>query len=737
MSVNHFSTLLHQLDLTAHIQHLHNFFSRDQELYIEGDQDRHFRYIQALDKLSFKSPPKIEPFVSIQNYLKKQGVLRFEQVYEVIKAVRYFRQLKNSEFEGIVGEWMQKIQTPENFDEVDKYFDVEGLFNESLDEELTRLSSRVTQIKSDMNSSLKRLLFSSKLSSYLVDTQIHYVNEEETVLVRGGFNHVLKGAIMGRTTAGFFYVAPDILMKSREQIRAINQEKEARFYEYAKTFSLALREMLPFIGFIDKEFNRFDHYQARVMFARAKNYQMLQAQKDDKIIIEGFEHPALHKPKPISVDFSANVLMITGVNAGGKTMLLKSILATAFMAKYIIPMKINVSKSHIGSFKRFEAVIDDPQNVKNDISTFAGRMVQFSKLFSHKSALVGVDEIELGTDSDEAAALFKGILDDLISRGQKIVVTTHHKRLAALMADRDDVELMAAVYDEERRLPTYEFLQGIIGKSYAFETALRYGIATKIVDNAKVVYGENHEKLNQLIERGSQLERDLKRKNSELDARLEKVKARERELVEAKDALENAVENEKRTLKSRYQEAINLAKKAAKGEDSAAIHRQMNAANKELPQEVKKPDVPVVPELHVGDRVKYRRGRGHILSIKGNQATIEVEGMRMRVKKRDLTFSGNEKVARPKTQVKVQTEKRSGLKLDLHGLRAEEAMEKMDVFLSDALIAGWDEVIIYHGIGTGKLSYAVKNFLIAHPSVQGFEDAPPHFGGFGAKIVKL
>ena len=737
MSVNQFSTLIKQLDLNVHIEHLSSFFSREQELYIQGDQERHFRYIQALDKLNFNAPPKIEPFEFIQNHLKKQGVLRFEQIFEVLKAVRYFRHLKNSDFEGMIGEWMQKIEVPDDFEDIDKYFDVSGLFNESLDEELTRLSARVSQIKQDMNASLKRLLFSSKLSSYLVDTQIHYVNDEEALLVRGGFNHVLKGAVIGRTSAGYFYVAPDVLMKSREQIRTIMQEKEARFYEYAKSFSLALREMLLFINFIDKEFNRFDHYQARVMFARVKDYQMMQAQKDDKIILNGFEHPALHKPKPIHVDFSANVLMITGVNAGGKTMLLKSILAAAFMAKYIIPMKINVSQSHIGSFKRFEAVIDDPQNVKNDISTFAGRMVQFSKLFGHRSALIGVDEIELGTDSDEAAALFKGILDELISRGQKIVVTTHHKRLAALMADRDDVALMAAVYDEALRLPTYEFLQGIIGKSYAFETALRYGIATRIVDEAKVVYGENHEKLNQLIERGSQLERDLKHKNSELDARLERVKTRERELEEAKEALEQAVDVEKKLLKSSYQEAINLAKQAAKGEDASDIHRQMNAANKQLPVEIKKPEAPVVPELHVGDKVRYRQGRGQILSIKGNQATIEVEGIRMRVKKRDLKFSGNEKLPTPKTQVQVQKEKRSGLKLDLHGLRAEEAIEKMDVFISDALIAGWDEVIIYHGIGTGKLSYAVKNFLKAHPRVQGFEDAPPHFGGFGAKVVRL
>jgi len=92
---------------------------------------------------------------------------------------------------------------------------------------------------------------------------------------------------------------------------------------------------------------------------------------------------------------------------------------------------------------------------------------------------------------------------------------------------------------------------------------------------------------------------------------------------------------------------------------------------------------------------------------------------------------------KPKAQLNVSVEKKAGLKCDLHGMRAEEACEVLDKFLSDALLNGWDEVIIYHGIGTGKLSYAVKNFLLQHPKVKKFEDAPQHMGGFGAKVVSL
>ncbi|MBL0708457.1 MAG: endonuclease MutS2 [Sulfurimonas sp.] len=728
--------LITQLDLNEHIEQFKSFFSRENTLYIEGDQELHFRYIKALDAMEFKAPPKVDEFTTIKGHLKKRGVLRFEQIFEIVKIVRYFRYFKKRELNGIIGEWMSRFVVDEKFNEVEKYFRVDGRFEENLDETLFGLSKRIQEHKNNMSGTLKRMMSSAKLSSYLVDTQVHLVNDEECLLVRGGFNHVLKGALLGRSTSGFFYVSPDSILKAKEQIRYIEQEREAIFYTYAKEFSSTLGELQPFINFIDKEFTKFDNYQARVLFARSKNLQILKSKKDAKIILHDFVHPALHKAKPVTVDFSKNILMITGVNAGGKTMLLKSILAASLMAKYIIPMGINENKSHIGSFKNILSIIDDPQNVKNDISTFAGRMQEFSKIFEHRSALVGIDEIELGTDSDEAAALFKVILDDLIKRGQKVVVTTHHKRLAALMADRDDVELMAAIYDEELRMPTYEFMQGIIGKSYAFETASRYGISNTLVKEAKSIYGDNSEKLNLLIERGSQLERELKQKHKKVDDKLENLRVKELELKQLKENIFLELNEQKDALKSSYAVAINQAKNAAKAGDTKAIHRAMDRANKKLPQETKAKELRDI-KFTLGQEVKYHSKKGVIVSMRDKkEATVEIEGMRVRVKTSHLKPTKIIK-QKPTTNIKVNVQKKAGLKCDLHGMRADEATEVLDKFISDALISGWDEVIVYHGIGTGKLSFAVKNFLLAHPSVKKFDDAPQHIGGFGAKIVTL
>ncbi|PHR57857.1 MAG: endonuclease MutS2 [Arcobacter sp.] len=730
-------TISTQLDLSPFLDEFSQFFSREKPFFIEGDQNRHFSLIKDLDKHELKSPAKLKSLDTALGYLKKQGLLNLEDIFEFVKIIRYFHYLQNRDFDGLLGSWINGIEIHEDFAQIQNYFDEEGNFNEHLDEDLVKMNQSLKNLKEQLAASMKRILYTQKLESYLVDRQIHYHNGEECLLLRPGFNHHLKGNIVGRSSAGFFYVSPDSISRLKAQVNSVVQEKESVLYEYSKTFSLSMQKMHGFLKFINKSFDLFDHYQARVSFARSKDLHILKAEKSDVIVLNEFKHPAIKNAKSVNVDFSSSVLMVTGVNAGGKTMLLKSILASAYLVKYLIPLPINPEGSRIGTFKNIHAIIDDPQNVKNDISTFAGRMLSFGKLFSQEKMLIGVDEIELGTDSDEAAALFKSMLEALMKKGMKVVVTTHHKRLASLMAENRDVSLMAAVYDEANRRPTYDFLQGIIGKSYAFETAIRYGVPGPLVAEARVIYGKNHEKLNALIERSSELERSLVQKHEKLNKELDEVYEEKKALKEAQEAIYTELKKEKENLSAAYNKAIKEAKIAVNSKDEKELHRALNRANKELPKDKPHMKVKTPYTFKVGDDVQYRRTHGTIISIKKKEAHIEAEGMKLRVKLVELKPVQKGLIKQKKTQLTVEKDKRSGLKLDLHGLRAEEAMEQMDVFLSDALISGWDEVIIYHGIGTGKLAYAVKEFLKIHPSVQSFCDAPAHMGGFGAKIVVL
>ncbi|BCD67745.1 endonuclease MutS2 [Nitratiruptor sp. YY09-18] len=722
-----------KLDLVDFLNAFRSFFARPKPLAIEGDINLHYAYIQELRNYNFNTPPQVDALDTALQHLRKQGVLSIEEIFSFIKIIRYFLYLHSIEFEGKVGEWISSIEIPDEIRQIEGYFDEEGKIRSQVDERLLALENALSHTKEQIRQKLQGLLNTKKLQSYLVDRQIHYINGEEALLVRGGFNHVLKATVVGRSSAGFFYVVPRDLSNLKDKEADLLSQIEEIHYEIQKRISSIFTKWLKFLEFINRQFDRFDHYQARINFAKAKDLALILPKNDHKIVLKNFAHPAIENPKPVSIDFSKKILIITGVNAGGKTMLLKSILSAAFLAKYLIPMQCD-PKSHIGRFKEIIPIIEDPQNVKNDISTFAGRMLAFSRLFQKNDALVGVDEIELGTDSDEAATLFKVILEELMKKDIKIAITTHHKRLASLMAAHEDVELLAAMYDEEKGVPTYEFLQGIIGKSYAFETAKRYGIPQRIVARAVEEYGEDQAKLSELIERGSELERELRRKNAELQKELDLLQKNRILLDEERSAFYERLQAEKAKLQALYKEAIDEAKAAIKAKETKEAHRHLTqAARKVKNAKIQKPEP---KELKVGDEVKYKKTKGVILGIRGKEATIEAEGMKLRVPLADLKPTKIVK-KKEKSKVKVSPPSKLSVKLDLHGLRVEEALEKTDKFLSDALMAGFDEVLIFHGVGTGKLARAVRELLKEHPRVKSFHDAPANMGGMGATVVEL
>jgi len=722
--------MINKLDLQDYINSLKSLFAREKDFILEGDINVHYRYIQKLEKYDYVSPPTLNSLDEQLIRLKKQGILSHKEIFEFIKIINYFKYLKSRKWVDL-NEWFSKIEIPDEIEEISKKYDKKG--NLTGIEDLDNINQLISQNRSNIRQALYKVVNYSKLSTYLVDRQVHLVNDEECVMLRGGFNRVLKGEIIGRSANGYFYVFPNEIARFKDKESELLSKKEEIEYQYAKEFSALFTKWQKFLSFINKEFDRFDSYNARINLAKGKNLEFILPKKDKKIVLKNFCHPALKNCKSIDLEYNKNILLITGVNAGGKTMLLKSILTSAFMAKYLLPMKAHPD-SHIGHFKNIIAIIDDPQSVKNDISTFAGRIKEFAKLFNTKDALIGVDEIELGTDANEAASLFKVIIQELIN--QKIVITTHHKRLASLLANDERVELLAAIYDEEKQKPTYDFIQGTIGRSYAFETALKYGIPARIVNKAKKEYGDDLENLNLLIEKTSKLELELKLKNRKIDEKLENIKKTEENLKYKKEEFNKNIEGEKLKLLKEYNEAIRVAKEAQKAKSEKEFHQKLNEANSKKSQiKIKKEQTNEI--ISIGDNVKYFNSKGKVISISGKNAIIDVDGKKITaplnsLKKYIQTHKG------PKKAI-ISTPKPSkiDIKLDLHGMRYEEAMEKADRFINDALLAGLNEIIIYHGMGSGILASGIQKLLKKHPLIKEFYPAPPNLGGYGATVVNL
>ncbi|PAF41897.1 endonuclease MutS2 [Helicobacter sp. 11S02596-1] len=750
MQENHsYASLIDKLDLREFIASFEEFFARKKPIHLEGDRFVFGRFIAELDTIDFTPPPKINPLDTQILHLKKIGVLKLEEIFEFIKIIRYFGYLKSLAQipkDSHLCTYLQKIEIPPALWDLMKVFEPNGQIKAGIYAELDSLEQAICRQKAQISKTLSEILSSQKLSAYFVDKQIHYINGNETLLLKAGFHHAISGIVISRSQGGFFYLLPQAIHSVHQKISELNEKLQICVYEICKNISAILGKQVRFLDFINKEFDKFDHLQARVFFAKAYNLEFVINKPTGKaIVLKDFSHPALSHPKPISIDFSANLLMITGVNAGGKTMLLKSILTSVFLSKHLLPMKINAFHSKIPHFKNLAAIISDPQNSKNDISTFAGRMVDFSKILTQEDILIGIDEIELGTDADEGSSLYKVLLEFLLDKNAKIIITTHHKRLAALMAQDGRIQMCAAIFNEERQLPTYEFLHGSIGKSYAFETAKRYGIPENLIKKAKEVYGKDKERLNELIEKSAQLEISLKQKACALEAKIDQYERKKTEQQDLITKLENDYAKEKSLLQRTYQEALNQLKQTIKDKEISDIHRNIHHANKIL-NTLKKQDeifktTPIPKkEIKIGDRIKYGSNKGVVVAKNGDICQIQLdEGMKLKIEAKKLKLIGNfannpHQVA---PRVHFQNPKNANVSLDLHGYRAEEAIEKLDIFLSDALIAGFDEVMVYHGIGTGKLAFAIKEFLSKHPKVLGFCDAPPQMGGFGAKIIKL
>lgn len=733
----------HKLDLLPFLKRLESLFARQKSYELNGDKNVIFKSIAELDNIPFQAPEPLNNLDSALMRLKKLATLRLEEIFEFVKIIRYFVYLKShptiSEL-NTTGAWLAKINIPQPLQDILEYFDEKGELKNGVFEDFDALRHSLAIQQKNINDELKKILHSEKIQPFLVDSQIHFINQTQCLLLKAGFQNAIKGIILDRSQGGFFYLLPESIRQIYTKSDELRNLVEIELLKICANLSAIFHKQILFLQFINNEFDKFDHIQARIEFAKQNNLEfLLPSHKNQSIILKDFCHPILENPKPINLTFDKQLLLITGVNAGGKTMLLKSILSACFLSKHLIPFKINAELSSLPHYKHLEAIISDPQNSKNDISTFAGRMLDFSKILNQKEMLLGVDEIELGTDADEAASLYKVLLESLLDHGAKLIITTHHKRLAALMANDQRIMLAAALYDEHAQKPLFEFLYGSIGKSYAFETAARYNIPYPLIERAKKSYGEDKERLNLLIEKSAQLEIELKnqillhkQKNEELEKKI-------RRLDEERQANTEAFNKQKQELQKTYDSALKELRVELKNMPN--VHRAINNANTILQKTKQTPPPPTPKVLKIGDRVKYGQNRGVILNISDNQNTkiclIELEsGMRLKVDSSHIKPVGKDvpKSAKTKAPILPHTSK---VHLDLHGLRAEEAREKLDKFLSDSLLAGFDEVLVFHGMGSGILARMVKEFLREHPRVVSFEDAPPNMGGFGAKLIRL
>jgi DNA mismatch repair protein MutS2 len=474
---------------------------------------------------------------------------------------------------------------------------------------------------------------------------------------------------------------------------------------------------------------------------QARHPVLLQKHRRDEVV-----------PLDLELGGETVTLVITGPNAGGKSVAMKTvgILVLCVQSGLHIPA---APESELPVFHAVYVDIGDDQSIEHDLSTFSSHLVRLKEITerANERSLVLIDEIGAGTDPAEGAALGAAILRTLTMRGALTIATTHHGTLKAFAHESPGMANGSLEFDQETLRPTYRFRLGVPGSSYALELAHRLGLAPSLLAEAREFLGSETTKLESLIaelERQTQAYRQEIQNASKERERLQAlVEAYEKKMAEVKkevtEVRQKAMLEAQELLRSTKQ---TIERTVREIRESRAQADQLQEARNELrgiEQEIHKELEHMVQEngqvnIALGDRVRLRGASevGEVVEIRTDEAIVVWRNGTLRVPLAKL-IKDESSAVQTAPVVFSQYAPESKTEIDLRGMLGDEAVEAVQRFLDDALVTGFHRVTIIHGKGTGALRRRVEEFLKHYPHVASFRLGEWNEGGSGVTVVEL
>ena len=460
-------------------------------------------------------------------------------------------------------------------------------------------------------------------------------------------------------------------------------------------------------------------------------------------------------PLTITLSQDQRLLVITGPNAGGKTVALKTLGLLALAVHCGLPVPVG-TEARFPLLERMVASVGDEQDLLADRSTFSGKLLRLKEAWeaAGPSTLVLLDELGSGTDPEEGAALGIGLIEGLIEKGGLAAVSSHLTRLAAAALDLPGAVCAAMAFDSDSGRPTYQLLPGTPGGSEALALARRLDLPAEWIDRADQLLGPEHGRLQRLLaeveEVRDELTGELGRARSESRRLAAEVTASDAARQELERARDNAAEDARRAVgEFRRKIRRRLGQEVERLREELEAGRRRGLEAEAVDRIFRDAPVPEVEEastgsIEIGGRVRHRGlgWEGRVERIVDDRVEVAVKGKRMVCRTGELNaLTGAEQPSgrRPAPR-RVSTPDVGELppkELQLRGERVEAALERLDAYLDRVLLAGLPEVRVVHGHGTGKLKRAVRELLDHHPAVLKWRPGGRGEGGDGATVVSI
>lgn len=586
------------------------------------------------------------------------------------------------------------------------------------------------------------------------------------VPVKVEYKRQLKGIIHSESSTGqTVYIEPEETLNLNNEIVSLNFAEKREIERILKEVTVRIRNSSDELLLAFETVTRLDSIFARANYSIEVIGSFPTFNHDEEISVYGGRHPLLIQKHGIkgTVPFNlrikqGNSVIITGPNAGGKTVLIKSIGLLMLMAQSGIHIPAGPD-TNLHIFDKILVDIGDSQSIDDDLSTFSSHLSNIKHILeiADESTLVLIDEIGTGTDPDSGAAISRSILLELREKGSLVFSTTHLSALKALASEFEGFNNASMSFDTDELKPTYLFRQGIPGSSYAFEILLRLGFEKSFIERSTGFVQDVNAGLEKILLEVEQREQELMKKLSHYEkentrltglANLYEKKVRELDkeknkiLKEAKEKAVVFIEDSNKEIQKVIKDIReSQASKQTTSNAIGKISELKGKLSKIKPGETDSAEIDASP-IEIGDIVKIKDSEtsGEVIEITPDKKHVVISTGPLKisfnvdecvkVSKKDLR-----KEKRKSSQIEIKSD--VSYRLDIRGERSVDIENRVERFLIDAYLANLGRVEIIHGKGTGALKKAVHDIIKINPKVKNFHFASVDAGGEGITIVEF
>ena len=716
-------------------------------------QHPHFSLAATQDITALTKRLELESDLNIEEFLALKRVLAVTQELK-----SFYDDLENVHLEKLDRLFENLVVFPKLQGSLQAVND--GGFIESFaSESLSRIRRKIQENENQVREILQEIL--KNKGEMLADQVVASRNGRNVLPVKNTYRNRISGVVHDISASGnTVYIEPRAVVNLNEEIASSRADERYEIQRILQELSDLFRPHAAEIANNAWIIGHLDLVRAKVRFMQETGAVVPDLSEEQDIQLLSVRHPLIENAVANDLHFGPDLteIVITGPNTGGKTIMLKTLGLAQIMAQSGLPILADKG-SRVGIFSQIFADIGDEQSIEQSLSTFSSHMTNIVSILEQvdSESLVLLDELGAGTDPQEGAALAIAILEDLRLRQIKTMATTHYPELKAYGIEMDWVENASMEFDTDSLRPTYRFMQGVPGRSNAFEIARRLGLSEVVVRHAQEQTDTDSD-VNRIIERLEEqtLEsrkrldniREVEQENLKFNRALKKLynefnREKETELnkarLEAQEIVDLALSESESILKNLHDKSSLKPHEIieAKAQLKKLAPETVDLSKNKVLKQAKKNRAP-----KVGDDIlvtSYGQRGTLVKQLKDGRWEAQVGLIKMTLEEQEFNLLKAEKEQQPKRK-QVNVVKRANTagpkaRLDLRGKRYEEAMEELDAFIDQALLNNMAQVDIIHGIGTGVIREGVTKYLRRNKHVKSFGYAPQNAGGSGATIV--